>query len=416
MKQIILNIRTISSRIRLIGVIAMMITLVVSCEEEKVGQYSIEDVPPAPITGVQIEALPGGAKITYDFPEETDISYVICEYEFNGEQKIVRSSVYSNFVTIEGLGEIAPCEFTLYLVDHSENRSEPFSGNFTPLEPPYQSIFKTITMEPDFGGVVIRWQNETNALIGAFLYAMNDSSEWEEYDLVFSTQTSEKRSIRGYNTDERRFGVSLLDQFGNRTDTVISIETPLYEKQLNKDNFENGHLFGDNYTTHTNNRSIDKIWDEDLDFIWHSSPTAGFTPPQTFTVDLGVEALLSRLLLWNRLDNFYFEQHNLRYFEVWGTTELSHDPSDTYWAGEEWKDEWTLLGDFEEIKPSGLPSGHTDEDVAATKAGLEFVFEAGVGEMRYLRFVVKETWGRTAAIHIAEISVFGDDGIREEEQ
>lgn len=417
MKQIILNIRTISSRIRLIGVIAMMITLVVSCEEEKVGQYSIEDVPPAPITGVQIEALPGGAKITYDFPEETDISYVICEYEFNGELKVVRSSVYSNFVTIEGLGEIAPCEFTLYLVDHSENRSEPFNGNFTPLEPPYQSIFKTITMEPDFGGVLIRWQNETNALIGAFLYAMNDSSEWEEFDLIFSTQTNEKRSIRGYNTDPRRFGVSLLDQFGNRTDTVISIETPLYEKMLNKDNFENGHLFGDNYSTHTNNRSIDKIWDEDLDFIWHSSPTAGFTPPQTFTIDLGVEALLSRMVLWNRLDGFIFAQHNLHYFEVWGTKELTRDPSDTYWASDEWKDEWTLLGDFEEIKPSGLPLGQSnDEDVAATNAGCEFVFESGAGEMRYLRFVVKETWARTAAIHIAEVSIFGDDGIREEEQ
>jgi len=417
MKQIIVNIRPISYCMKFIGFIAIMMTLIVSCDEEKVGQYPIDGIPPGSITGVQVEALPGGAKISYDFPEETDISYVICEYEFEGEQKIVRSSVYNNFVTVEGLGEIAPCKFTLYLVDHSENRSKPYSGEFTPLEPPYRSIFNTITMEPDFGGVLIRWENETNTLIGAFLYAMNDENEWEEYDLIFSTLKDEKRSIRGYNTDERQFGVSLVDQFGNRTDTVISLETPLYEEELNKDNFANGHLLGDNYTTHTNNRSIDKIWDEDLDFIWHSSPTAGFTPPQTFTIDLGVEALLSRLVVWNRLDGFYFGQHNLHYFEVWGARELSHDANDTYWAGEEWKDEWTLLGDFEQIKPSGLPLGqHNDEDIAATNAGSEFVFEPGVGEMRYLRFVVKETWARTAAIHIAEVSVFGDDGIVNEGQ
>lgn len=401
-------------RIKLIGVITVMITLIVACDEENIGQYPIDDVPPGAISNVQTEALPGGAKITYDLPNETDISYVICEYSFAGEQKVARSSVYSNFITIEGLGEIAPCEYTIYLVDHNENRSQPYTGSFTPLEPPYQTIFKTITMEPDFGGVVIRWQNETNALIGAFLYAMNDAGEWEEYDLVFSSVEEEKRSIRGYNTDERKFGVSLIDQFGNRTDTVIAIEVPLYEKELNKGHFSNGHLLGDNNTIRSG-RPIENIWDGDLNVIWHSDPSAGFIPPQTFTIDLGVEAKLSRGMIWNRQGEFIFSQHNVRYFEVWGAKELSHNFNDTYWQGSEWQNEWTFLGDFEEIKPSGLPLEQSnDEDIAATINGSEFIFESGVGELRYLRFVVKETWARTAALHIAEVSIFGDDGIRDE--
>lgn len=68
------------------------------------------------------------------------------------------------------------------------------------------------------------------------------------------------------------------------------------------------------------------------------------------------------------------------------------------------------------IKPSGLPVGNnTAEDIAAAAAGAEFVFEPGAGDIRYLRFVVKETWARTAALHIAEVNIYGDDGVREEE-
>ncbi|MFA6702970.1 MAG: DUF5126 domain-containing protein, partial [Dysgonamonadaceae bacterium] len=325
------------------GLLTIILFFAFACQEEKVGQNPIDNISPSSISNVQVEALPGGAKISYDLPNETDISYVICEYMFKGIKKIVRSSIYSNFVIVEGLPDIAPCDFTLYLIDHSENKSELYDGSFVPLEPPYQTISKTITMEPDFGGVVIRWNNETNAMIGAFLLAKGDDGEWIENDLVFSTITEEKRSIRGYNTDERTFGVVLLDRFGNTSDTVVMSATPLYEKELDKNNFGNGHLLGDNYTSHTN-RPIENLWDGKISVIWHTVPTAGFTPPQTFTIDLGVEAKLSRLMLWNRQGEYIFSQHNVHLFEVWGAKELSRDRNNSYWLGNEWKDEWVLLG------------------------------------------------------------------------
>ncbi|MFA6702687.1 MAG: DUF5000 domain-containing lipoprotein, partial [Dysgonamonadaceae bacterium] len=112
-----------------------------------------------------------------------------------------------------------------------------------------------------------------------------------------------------------------------------------------------------------------------------------------------------------------FSQHNVHLFEVWGAKELSRDRNNSYWLGNEWKDEWVLLGDFEQIKPSGLPLGQSNaDDVAATVAGSEFIFESGVDKIRYIRFVVKETWARTAAMHIAEVTIFGDDGIRDVEE
>ena len=412
MSYFINNINPLSLLIRYFLVIGVLIAA--ACKEEQIGQTGVDNVPPSSVKNVQVEPLPGGARISYDLPDETDISYITCEYMFNNQKKVTRSSIYNNYVIIEGLADVVPCDFTLYLVDHSENKSEPLKGSFTPLEPPFRSVFKTITLEPDFGGVVIRWQNESSALIGAFLYAMNDDGEWEEYDLVYSSTKEEVRSIRGYSTDERKFGVSLIDQFGNTSDTLVVSAIPLYENLLDKTKFKDGHLAGDNYTSH-NSRPINNIWDGDIQVIWHTVPTAGFTPPQTFTIDLGVQAKLSRMMLWNRQDGFTFNQHNLRYFEVWGTKELSHGINDNYWLGESWKDEWIFLGDFEQIKPSGLPLGQTNaDDDAATRAGSEFIFESGAGEVRYIRFVVKETWARTAAIHIAEVSIYGDDGNREE--
>lgn len=406
-----INIKKIGSYIAGLGIMLM----IYSCDEERIGQNPVDSTPPAPITNAQAEPMPGGAKITYDLPDETDISYVKCEYMFKGEKKIIRASIYLNYLYIEGLGEIVPCEYTLYLVDHSENVSTPVTGSFTPLEPPHQTIFKSIEMEPDFGGVVIRWKNETNIMIGAFLLVLDENGEWFEYDLTFSTLSEDKRSIRGYPVEDRYFGVTLLDQYGNTSDTFKMEALPLYEKQLDKKKFRNAALLGDNYTNH-NNRPIENIWDGNTGVIWHSVPTAGFTPPQYFTIDLGIEAKLSRLMVWNRPDGFIFSQHNLHYFEVWGTKELKHPASDEYWRTGDWRDDWILLGDFEEIKPSGLPDGQSNaDDEAATKAGCEFIFESGAGDIRYIRFVVKETWQRTAALHIAEVTVFGDDGVRDDE-
>lgn len=394
-------------------VMVYLMLFVVSCSEDRVGQNSVDGVPPSAISNVQIEPMPGGAKISYDLPEETDLSYVKCEYEFNGSRKEARSSIYKNYVTIEGLGEIKPCNFTLYLVDHSENASEPYESSFVPLEPPYQSIFKTITLEPDFGGVTIRWTNDSKVIIGAFLLAMDDDGEWNEYDLVYSTLEKGKYSIRGYNTDERLFGVRLIDQFGNTSDTLKSAAIPLYEKELDKKKFKNGYLLGDNNSVN-GGRPLENIWDGDLNKIWHTNAATPFTPPQTFTIDLGLQAKLSRFLLYNRPD-FSYGQHNIRYFEVWGTNELKHEYNDEYWRSGPWRDDWTLLGDFEVVKPSGLPVGQvTEDDRAAEKAGFEFMFEAGAGEFRYLRFVVKETWAKTSALHVNEVTIFGDDGVKDE--
>jgi hypothetical protein len=71
-----------------------------------------------------------------------------------------------------------------------------------------------------------------------------------------------------------------------------------------------------------------------------------------------------------------------------------------------------MFGDFEIVKPSGLPMGTiSDEDKSVANAGHEFYMP--ITSVRYLRFVVKSTWvgDKDNAITIHEISFYGNDGI-----
>lgn len=392
---------------------AVLATVLMSaCQQEWVGQTPTDSAAPSPVSDVRVEPAPGGADIYYSLPKETDISYVVCEYTRLGETKKAYSSIYNDHVSIEGFLEEEPTSFSLYLVDHSENRSPAYQGSFTPLEAPIRSVFRTIEAAPDFGGAAISWDNPSQALIGAFLMARNDDGEWEEYDLVYSSMEHMHRSIRGYDDSIREFGVRLTDKFGNYSDTCVFAVTPLYEKMLDKKKFSNAHLQGDNYSTSPGNpRPIELIWNGNFTDIWHTNASGGYVPPQTFTIDLGVSAALSRMVLFSRGENYYYAQHNVRLFEVWGASELSRPAEDEYWATSAWQNEWTRLGDFEVVKPSGEPVGtNTAEDIAFQDAGFEFDFESGSTDIRYVRFVVKETWAKTAALHISEISIYGNDG------
>ncbi|WP_313153736.1 DUF5000 domain-containing lipoprotein [Sphingobacterium multivorum] len=398
--------------IRSLLLVVLTASTILACKQEPIGQLPTDGTPPGTIKNVVIEPQAGGAKISYKLPDENDISYVLCEYTTEGgDKKVARSSVYQNFLTIEGFGEIKPVSFSLYLVDHSENRSSAYSGSFTPLEPNFSLVFKSINVVPDFGGVLFNWKNISKELLGFFLYAKDDQGNWQDKGLFFSSKDIDRRSLRGFGDQEREFGIQVMDRFGFKSDTMVISSKPLYEKMLDKKKFSDGYLAGDN-NTNRGGRPLSNIWDGNVDVIWHTEPTAGFLMPETFTIDLGTDAQLSRMVLWNRLD-YSYAQHNPRLLEVWGSNILSHPRTDNYWKTEDWKKEWVLLGDFEEVKPSGLPYGKTtNEDKAAEQAGFEFIYEPGKGKMRYLRFVVKETWQKTSAIHFGELSIYGDDGTR----
>ena len=68
---------------------------------------------------------------------------------------------------------------------------------------------------------------------------------------------------------------------------------------------------------------------------------------------------------------------------------------------------WTMLGEFQSVKPSGLPVGTlTDADIAYARAGESYDIPE-VGVFRYLRIKVLESWGGEQAVHFMELEFFG---------
>ncbi|MDX1702615.1 MAG: DUF5000 domain-containing lipoprotein, partial [Melioribacteraceae bacterium] len=117
--------------------------------------------------------------------------------------------------------------------------------------------------------------------------------------------------------------------------------------------------------------------------------------------DLGVIGKLSRIRIQQRTDSFIFAEGNIRKFEVYGSEELILDGS---------YDNWTLIGDFESIKPSGLPMGQlSNEDLTVANEGEDFIFDLNAPNVRYIRIKVTETWAGGDNFQISELTIFGDN-------
>ncbi|MDR0422178.1 MAG: DUF5126 domain-containing protein [Proteiniphilum sp.] len=420
MKQINFNKRKYSFGIWTAGSLLFLLSLaILSCSELPTGQTPTDSEPPSPLSNVSVTPTHGGAHITYSLPVEDDISYVKCEFTYAGVSRTARSSIYKNYMELDGIGEPEEIELRLYVVDHSENLSEVHIERFTPLDPPMTAVYNSFEIVPTYGGVVVTWKNPAEAMVGISFMASNDYGELELRDMVFSSLPEDSKKLRPFNTRTRLFALSITDKYENTSDTFRIEVKPFYEVMLDKDKFSTPELAGDN-TSVNDNRPIQKIWDGVLDdpdkyHGWHTDAAAGYTIPQYFTINLGTTAHLTHITIFERGEIYPFAQHNLRLFDIygWPDEELPRERTDAayYDNATEWTKDWTLLAACEVIKPSGMPPGtNTPEDLAAHNAGFDYDLRQDVAPMRYIRFVVHDTWAHTPAMHMAELSVYGDDG------
>ncbi|MEC3881655.1 DUF4998 domain-containing protein [Parapedobacter sp. 10938] len=147
----------------------------------------------------------------------------------------------------------------------------------------------------------------------------------------------------------------------------------------------------------------------ELPYAWDGTAAEGrgfHTPelgyPVQFSIDLGTLAVLHQMKLWQReVDNAYFNEGNPKKFEIWGSQDPSSDGSDNGWV---------KLGEFQSVKPSGLPLGElSDEDIAVASTGETFYFDDPTTAVRYIRFRILEVWkpDRPSA-HVMELSFAGE--------
>lgn len=371
------------------------------CKEDVLGPVHYGKKPDM-VKDYSVESLAGGAKITFKMPPSEDLLCVKAVYKVaSGLKREAKSSLYKNYLIVDGFEKAGEFEVTLYAVAKGEVESDPTQVKIVTLTPPYEQAFNEIKMQETFGGVNVAYKNENEADLVYQLLEKNKNDEWVEKYTHYSNFKEGDFSVRGYDTLDISFGIFVKDRWGNMSDTLFRTCKPLFETLIDKKKFKDLALPGDMNIPHSNYPQwvLSRIWDNITtggECFFH---TNGNIPmPSHFSIDLGQKIKLSRFKYWQRPSDV-FKNQNVRKFEIWGSNNPNQDGS---WDG------WTKLGDFESIKPSGRPDGEvTNEDKDYAAKGEDFDMPMGAPAYRYLRWNSIETWSKIKCVSIAELTFWG---------
>lgn len=379
-----------------------LIGVFLGCSDIVDWQPGIDFTPPGTITNVQVENLPGAARITYDLPDDKDLMLVEATYMINGKLQRNSASVYTDTLIVSGFGTTEAQTILLYCVDRSRNYSQVTKVEINPLTPPVQSIFESMRMSPTFGGVSLQWNNPTESNVSVWLLAEDSIGTVKEVETVYTSAASGQFKLRGFEDKENLFGVYVRDRWNNLSDTLFLTLTPFYEEKIDPISFEKFPLPRDE-----NASNFYAMFNGNIASGMYTDVSVMLSPV-FFTIDLGKEVVLSRYILWHRQNNPY-NNCTPKLWKVYGTLMPDITKTDTdYWVNEYQKD-WVLLSDVYDIsmyKPSGDDLQNTSEDYAAALAGfdLESISDAPV---RYIRFEITENWAMPVRSLIGELEFYG---------
>lgn len=406
-KQLFYNLFKVTNLLKICYILVSLIVLwsFTSCKQEELRTYiNQSDTPPEAVSDVEVESMPGAAKITYKLPKNSlDLLYVQASYEIRpGVKEEEATSFYGNSILVQGFGDTANHKVELVSVDRSGNKSEPVVVVVKPLLPPVQQVYDSLSYSPDFGGIRVLTKNtsEANLMVGVLI--KNSLGEWVDYDREYSALPDMSFSVRGLPAEYTTFGVYVRDRWHNYSDTVVKQFVPLFEQELNTNNFQELALPGDDKT---NTWSVYGLWDGKPGKHNGIHSSNGTPSHYQFSIaELGKKAKISRFKLWGIFDGREYSSANVKGFEIWGSNSPSPDGSFTG---------WTLMGTFEVKKSSGLPVGQlSNEDIATAAAGDGFDMPFNAPAVRFIRINVLSTFStppnaQTGDIWLTQVAFWG---------
>ena len=392
-------------------IVCSLLLTIFSCEEE-LGPTPLEKntTPPGVVENVTIENLPGKVKITYKLPDDKDLLFVVARYTLeNGTPMEVKSSYYQNSMLLEGFTGLADKEVKIYAVNRSETESDPVTVTVSPLEAPIFDIFRSIDTSPDFGGIRIQAQNPTEEDIALLVMQKNIQGDWVPDTRSIYTSVKEiGQSLRGFDTIPQNFALVVRDRWLNVTDTLFTEIKPLFEKLMPREEMNPITLPNDAELIASHTEVRDLFNGGTLE--WYDSFFTSRTidiGPHLVTWDIGRTTKLSRLHIWQFSEpiggqRLYYYLGAMRKFRIWGANELNNGDL----SG------WTLLGEYEIIKPSGLPYAQEDNnDLVAAKDGADYEISIDKPAVRYLRIECLENWAGGEYMAVSEVQVYGNPNI-----
>lgn len=385
----------------LVFISILSLSTVQSCREDK-GWTLIEEGANIlqPIHDVQVINGHGQALIQYKVDNSAELLYVKAEYMMaNGKMRVVKSSQYKNEILIDGFPDTQAHEVTLYAVNKAEVASDPITVEVNPKTPIFDLVFSSLKAEPTFGGVRLTAVNEQKGdVVIVPLVDRYHTGEFEALDSYYSSDSLLVYNIRGLEPMETDFAFHVRDRWLNTSDTLYASITPYLELLMDRNLFSTYNLPGDAQMQYG---TLESIWDGDMNLSrWPSLYTVeNAGEPQTITFSIGQEAQLSRIVIFPRRENGFYDKGNLRNFEVWASNNPSLDGS---------FDSWDKLGTYTVVKPSGTPSGSdTAADEAFATAGWSFDLPEGVSKYKYIRIRNLRNWRGSYFMQMAQIQIWG---------
>lgn len=384
----------------------VILSIFSSCQEENMLKpLESSTAAPGTVSNVNVQNIKGGSVLTYTLPDDTDLSYVKAVYNLpNGTVRTVVSSAYTNQMTVDGFSVPGEYKVDLYAVNRSDVASAPLEVTINPLESPIWDIYRSMHVQPSFGGIQVTAENEDRASVAILIMEKNEYGEWiPDANSIYTSTDAVKQSLRGMDTTKREFAFVVRDRWLNYTDTLYSALTPLFEQAIPKSGYK-GYALPNDAPWHTSTTHAG-MWDGDI-MNWSKVflTQAATSGPHLVTIDLGVMAKLSRLVIWDYPEYYngrtYYYKGNLKEFEIYGSDNPPADGS---------MNNWHLLGSYNATKPSGLPFGQqSDEDYQTAVAGFSWEFDLNAPKVRYIRIKSTKNWDGSTYMGIGEIQAYGD--------
>lgn len=386
-----------------------VICLFIGCKEINLHTpYGQNDgVAPGKVQFLSYVPTAGGAEITFKSPEDEDLMSIVAKYTLaSGVEMESKVSSYSNKLIVEGFGDTEPKQIILYAVDRMENAGDTTRCEIIPLTPSYLEAYNTVKMTDTFGGVAVTMQNPHESDLSIDVVTTDSLDQLAVIQTQYTSVKDISFAVRGYEPEERIFGIVIRDRWDNVTDTIFQSIIPWEEHELDKGKFKEIHLDNDIYMNSWG-RTMSLMWNGEHSYSddWDINHAVNFIDqgfPAWFTFDLGTVAHLSRYVFWQRLYGYEYKDANFKEWEVWGRADAP--TQDGSWDG------WTLLLECENYKPSGLPVGQTStEDIEYATNGQEFLFPIDAPAVRYIRFKIISTFSGATSGYVKEVTFYGND-------
>ncbi|MEH6656624.1 MULTISPECIES: DUF4959 domain-containing protein [Leeuwenhoekiella] len=381
--------------------------LIVGCSEEDVNEpLENNSEKPGQVTDIIVENLAGKAKLSYTLPKDQDLLYIKADYVLeNGREMNVKSSYYNSSMILEGFSGNSEVEISVTTVNRSEVESDPVRITVAPNLAPIYDVYESLEVSPAFGGIYVSADNPEREDIAILVMEQDEYGDWVTLGNSVYTSTNEvKSTLRGMDTINKKFAIAVRDRWLNYTDTLFAEIKPLFEEAIPKSGYRGVRLPND--APFHPSTSLEGLWNGNIMdwpqiYLTEGTYTAS---NHILTFDMGVQAKLSRIVIWDYPEYFngrsYYYLACMKRFRIYGSDvlETSGDLS-----------KWTLLGEYEEVKPSGLPYGQqTNEDYQTANAGFSWDIPIEMPRVRYIRIENLENWAGGRQFAIGELQAYGN--------